>query len=39
MIKKCNEDCFNCVYDDCILSDNDYIETEKISKEHDKYIL
>lgn len=24
--KKCNEDCFNCIYDDCILDTNECIE-------------
>ena len=25
-MKKCNEDCFNCIYDDCILDTNECIE-------------
>lgn len=25
-MKKCNEDCFNCIYDDCILDENECIE-------------
>jgi len=32
-MNKCNEDCFNCPYEDCILSDSDILKREKISDE------
>lgn len=41
-MKKCNEDCFNCIYDDCILDENECIEPiidtdfESLRKQYNK---
>ena len=41
-MKKCNEDCFNCIYDDCILDTNECIEPiidtdfESLRKQYNK---
>lgn len=41
-MKKCNEDCFNCIYDDCILDENECIEPiidtgfESVYKQYNK---
>ena len=44
-MKKCNEDCFNCIYDDCILDENECIEHiidtdfESLRKQYNKFSI